>query len=198
MRSKENKKVRAKGLQITNTFASLSETAGVSLEIATRKEQFHVVRSMIMSSLVFHAFTFEAYLNHIGEIRIKNWNYLESLKAKKKLDLVGKELGIKLEKGKRPWQTLDNLLDFRNWMAHGKTIRRKFDEILDEEQVDDFTLQKVNWQKYCTLDNAKRVQVDIGVLIATMNSKLTKREQELGRGFALSSFDVEEVTSKTV
>lgn len=94
----------------------------------------------IMASLIYTAFTFEAYLNHIGKKIFGCWDDLEGLSPKKKLNIIAEKLGIKKDDGKRPYQTLKKLLDFRNNVAHGKTIfLNTMDEIrIVDSKLDDY------------------------------------------------------------
>ena len=76
-----------------------------------------------LSSAVLAAFTFEAYLNHVGPTVIASWTELERLSPWAKFHLLCEVLKVQFPKGsgERPLQTIFKLLDFRNKMAHGRS-----------------------------------------------------------------------------
>src|SRR4029453_16688882 len=76
-----------------------------------------------LSSAVLTAFTFEAYLNHVGPQVIACWASLERLPPQAKFELLCETLKVEFPegRGKRPLQTIDRLFEFRNNMAHGRS-----------------------------------------------------------------------------
>jgi hypothetical protein len=76
-----------------------------------------------LSSLVLTAFAFEAYLNHVGAATFDCWKQLDRLPPASKLDLLCEELGVSFTEGHgaRPLQTINELLRFRNTVAHGRS-----------------------------------------------------------------------------
>jgi len=119
----------------------------------------------LMASLIFTAFTLEAFLNHIGQSIFKCWNDLEQLSPLRKLNLITEKLGIKKDDSERPFQTVSELFKFRNNVAHGKTVSLKpktkivvmddkFNQHLQESP-------QTPWQNYCTLKNTKRAREDV-------------------------------------
>jgi len=87
-----------------------------------------------MGSLIFTAFSFEAYLNHIGPKIFSCWEALEILSPEGKLDIVCEKLQINIPKGNRPRQTVRELFKFRNNLAHGKTVTIEESSIPDVDQ----------------------------------------------------------------
>jgi hypothetical protein len=67
-----------------------------------------------LSSIVLTAFSFEAYMNHVGPGTLKNWGHLERLSPEAKLAVICEVLGVELPgtKGTRPQQTISKLFDF--------------------------------------------------------------------------------------
>lgn len=76
-----------------------------------------------LSSLILTAFSFEAYLNHVGAKTFASWAELDRLPPLAKLELLAETLELKFEAGfgDRPLQTLSKLFAFRNAIAHGRT-----------------------------------------------------------------------------
>ena len=80
-----------------------------------------------LSSTVLTAFAFEAYLNHVGPTVFDCWEQLERLPPWSKFELLCETLDVKFPDGKvkPPLQTIVELLEFRNTMAHGRSIELK-------------------------------------------------------------------------
>ena len=74
-----------------------------------------------LSSVMLTAFALEAYLNHVGPRVLQCWDGLEKLSPLGKLDLLCEILGVVFPKDKRPRNTLNELIKFRNSLAHGQT-----------------------------------------------------------------------------
>jgi hypothetical protein len=73
-------------------------------------------------SIVMLAYAFEAYLNHCGEKLIDHWEDIEKIKTINKFKILLKTLNINnLEKSKRPYQTVKDLIKVRNLLAHART-----------------------------------------------------------------------------
>jgi hypothetical protein len=76
-----------------------------------------------LSSALLTAFTFEAYLNHVGPTLFTNWKHFDRLPPWAKFELLCDKLNVTFVSGsaKRPLQTVTKLLSFRNTIAHGRT-----------------------------------------------------------------------------
>ena len=163
------------------TYVVLAKGAEVLIEKSKQDEEGSFYTRM--SSLLLTAFTFEAYLNHLGTKIITFWEEIEPIRVMDKYSVLYKQLKIKPNFGSRPYQTLELLFKFRNAIAHGKS------EILEKTKMvraqDDLHSHKplTNWEKYCTLDNAKRAKEDISKII----NELHKAAGLDGDPFILSS-----------
>jgi len=119
----------------------------------------------LMASLIFTAFTLEAFLNHIGQSIFKCWNDLEQLSPSRKLNLIAEKLEIEKDDGKRPFQTVSKLFKFRNDVAHGKTVYLKSaKQITVVDYKFNQHMQEVlqtPWENYCNLKNAERTREDV-------------------------------------
>lgn len=78
-----------------------------------------------MACLVMVAFAFEAQINFIGQEKIKQWNERENFHDKVKKVLA--ELKITPDWAKRPYSSMQYAKDFRDSLAHGKPVHKKFD-----------------------------------------------------------------------
>jgi hypothetical protein len=77
-----------------------------------------------MMAGVFAAFTVEAFLNHLGRLKVPNWDEIERNKGpQEKLVHLATSQRWQLSLGKRPFQTLRRMIFLRNALAHGKSER---------------------------------------------------------------------------
>jgi hypothetical protein len=111
-----------------NTYAFMWQTSFFHLKLGQEQKLDSFYH--FMASLVFTAFTFEAYLNHVGQKQFTCWEDLEHLSPPKKLNIICERLGVSINSGRRPWQVLKHLFGFRNDIAHGKT-----EEIITSEEM---------------------------------------------------------------
>jgi hypothetical protein len=67
-----------------------------------------------MMAGIFAAFTVEAFLNHLGQHQVPDWEVFErKLGPREKLILLKRILHLYIDQGKRPFQTLDEMLKLR-------------------------------------------------------------------------------------
>jgi hypothetical protein len=149
-----------------NTYADMWHTSHCLLDkgIEDQKGCYH----QFMASLVFTAFTLEAYFNHIGPQLFKCWSDIERLGPKEKLNIIAERLGVRIEYGKRPWQVMKNLFGFRNDIAHGKSQIIKIEETVPHREFSDVLLGErvqTEWEKYCTQANARKAREDVEAII---------------------------------
>lgn len=176
------------GEREVRTFADLAHGANVLIMKTEQDPKGSYYTTM--SSLLLTAFTFEAYLNHLGDKTIKFWEEIEPIKVMDKYSVLCKELGINSDYSRRPYQTLRALFKFRNSIAHGKS------KILKETKA-------VNWQddphtheprteseEYCELDNAKRAKEDISEVIKELHIAAGLGNYPFMHGMTISSISL--------
>lgn len=74
-----------------------------------------------MSAIIAMAFSVEALLNLVGHKRVKGWKERDSYL--KKINAVCSVAGYSFNKAIEPYETLWELKEFRDAMAHGKPIK---------------------------------------------------------------------------
>ena len=115
----------------------------------------------LSASIVLTAFTFEAYLNHVGPKLFNSWAALEKLSPKDKLKIIAEKIELEIDFGKKPWQVINTLFGFRNDIAHGKssivtdTMIKSANKVNSEDIYDSV---KAKWEKYCTKHNAEQAR----------------------------------------
>ena len=167
------------GKRDVRTYAELSHAANTLMQTAQRYQRGNLYT--LLSSLLLRTFTFEAYLNHLGERHLKLWNAKKHLKWFEKFKKICQRLKFKPHKSARPYSTLRPLFKFRNLMAHGKseTIIEKRE--VDSRDADTIPWPKTEWEKFCTPENAERAKQDITAII---------RELHKQAGFSDDPFDL--------
>lgn len=139
-----------------------------------------------LSSAVLTAFTFEAYLNHVGPTVIDNWLEFEREPPWEKFERIRAVMGVEFPegKGKRPLQTIDNLLRFRNTMAHGRSgdikpksecrdVNDKLDAYLSENTLTD-------WQRLIqTKEFVQRARDDLHLVLKKLHAARPEPREKL-------------------
>lgn len=103
----------------SKTYAAIFHTAWHLLDIAERHETGRLLN--LQAATVFFAFAFEAYLNHVGAEELPFWDEIDRISHRKKLAVLSKHLGFTKDTSKRPLQTILQLFEVRNALAHGRT-----------------------------------------------------------------------------
>ncbi len=103
----------------SKTYAAIFHTAWHLLDMAERHELGRLLN--LQAATVFFAFTFEAYLNHVGVEELPFWDEIDRISYRKKLTVLSKYLGFTKDVSKRPLQTILQLFKFRDALAHGRT-----------------------------------------------------------------------------
>jgi hypothetical protein len=163
-------KIRVKTVRDVYTYVEMWLTADYFLQIGLEKSKGSFYQ--YMASLIFRAFSLEAYLNHIGNKLFSCWRDVEHLSPIAKLNLIAEHLKIKVHYGKRPWQIMKKLFKFRNYIAHGKTdiIRETRTWQRKKYKGSERKLIKTEWEKDCTEKNAKKAQEDVKNIIEVLHA----------------------------
>jgi hypothetical protein len=105
----------------SKTYTALLNTGWHLLDMAERFEEGSLLN--LQAAIVFFAFTFEAYLNHVGGEDIKFWDEINRISYAKKLSVLEKQLGF--DRSNPSFQTIQKLFEFRNNFAHARTIKKE-------------------------------------------------------------------------
>jgi hypothetical protein len=155
------------------TYAELWHTSLCLMKQGQAHEEgsFH----QFMGSLVFTAFSLEAYLNHIGPKLFQEqcWNGLERLTPQDKLNVIAEKIGQPIDYGKRPWGIMKELFGFRNDVAHGKSIKVAKTRVvsISKHDSDMREFEKTAWEAFCTRQNAERARIDVEKMVVILHDK---------------------------
>ena len=129
-----------RGEREVRTFADLNHGADVLLNFAKNEPKGSYYTTM--ASLLLTAFTFEAYLNHLGAKLFSYWENVESIRVMDKYAVICGHFEVEPDMGRRPYQTLRDLFRFRNSIAHGKSvILTKTKEVSSDSEPHEHTPQ---------------------------------------------------------
>jgi hypothetical protein len=164
------KRHRVQASTTTSTYVYCFIAAKEALSQADHQEgQFY----SCMSAGVFSAFTFEAYLNHIGETKVRDWDSLERrLGPREKLILLQQLLHLTIDKSKRPFQTLNDILRLRDSLAHGKTLTSNVDINVSEHMVGSNEYPKADWESLCEHKSVTKMVEDVEKMIREIHKQL--------------------------
>ncbi len=88
-----------------------------------------------LACLIFVAFSFEAFINHVGAKKFsKWWAMVDRVETLQKAKLLCAHLGVVVDFGARPFQTLAECIKRRNILAHSKYD--SFDEVISVPEGD--------------------------------------------------------------
>lgn len=105
-----------------------------------------------ISALLLLSFSFEAKVNFVGHKLIDEWNERKCIKDKVKI--IYRYLEIEKDWGKEPLSTVNDLIEFRNTLAHGKPVEVIEDVVIEKELEPGSELYKTlglsdDWEKLC-------------------------------------------------
>lgn len=143
-------------------FVDLWVTSRIMFEQGKREP----VRSnyFFFGSIMFAAFSFESFLNHIGAEVFEFWPSLGRPPVKGKINIVCDKLGIKPDYKHNPWNKICELFAFRNDNVHAKTTKEFEECVVASDDEFDEVLRKglvLEWTKYSNEKNAESVRTEI-------------------------------------
>jgi len=187
----EKKQISVSKKRNVRTYAKMWNISRALLQSGKGNPQFS--NHHFTASIVFTAFTLEAYLNHIGLQLFNCWGVIEKLSPKDKLNVIIEKIGLEVNFGNRPWQVINNLFGFRNDIAHGKSTEVVENIILNTDNLDNsiiYDLAKTKWEKYCTEKNAERARKDIYQIVILLHDTAGINEQPFNAGIQMSNVEV--------
>lgn len=141
-----------------NTFVRLRSISKECYDRAMAEESGRTL--MISASMLFSAFTFEAFLNHIGSTYTNLWEFVDRLSPKNKLQVLANIKGFRVDFGSRPFQTVARMFRLRDMLAHGKTQEVHEGSVQRLEEHEKPRLPMTKWEKEINPTNAKRYLED--------------------------------------
>jgi hypothetical protein len=140
-------------------------------ELSKDKDQSERMNSR--SCLVFAAFGIEAFLNHVGEQLFSSWkdHLKKSLSPEAKLHLVAERIGLRVDFGKRPFQSFRTLFRFRDAMAHSVTEDLGDENAKHYLKLGNQSWPAAQWEKLRTSKIAEEISNDAETIIDIIGKK---------------------------
>lgn len=164
------KRKSVQGQRTVYTFAYLRSISWSCLKRA--KEEYKGSYNFIAASMIFTAFSLEAYLNHLGNHVTEFWETIErKLNPKEKLDTLATILEIDLDFGTRPFQTFHRMFTLRNSLAHGRTENLTVNSIQVLSDDDVPHMPSTSWEEEISIENASKYLEDAKAMIINLSEK---------------------------
>jgi len=164
------KRFEIKSEQTIFVYVYFYKGAKFALEQAQSTEEgsfYNCLNSNLLSALCF-----EAFLNHVGQERLSYWNTIErKLNPLEKLEILQHELKLTIDYSRRPFQTIKEIIQFRNFLAHGKTETLKVKEIQKLKKEDKLKYPESFWQKNCKISISEKYLIDVEEYIKVIYAK---------------------------
>lgn len=121
---------RLRGQQtfITHVYMLIGARHMLELAEASPSGQLYTATA----SLLYSAFTLEAYFNHLGKTVISEWEQTERKMSKMdKFRRLASKSGLSMTENKRPQRTMMELFNFRDSIAHGRDVHENVDQDIE-------------------------------------------------------------------
>lgn len=177
--SELRRRVRVKQERGVITYSYLKMASFNALEQAKQIETGRFYN--LMTSMLFCAFTLEAFLNHVGMETIDCWSILKKkLSPEEKLDFIANSIKYEPDFGVRPFQSFKEILKFRNTLVHAET------EYIETETIEKLILGEVpkypetEWERKVDLKVAQRFFDDTLEIIKVISPLSGIEQHSLG------------------
>lgn len=133
----------------------------------------------LISSMLMSAFSLEAYLNYTGPIIEKEWKELDRSSTVGKLVHICRLIEEPLDFSKAPFQTIKELFQFRNKLAHPRDeeLLKVYTAPLDGYETDFYSELEPKWKEFVTKKNADRCFKDVAEIMNKINKGLPEKNQ---------------------
>lgn len=172
---------RIRGRSTTKTFVYMWIGARHMLGLAKESKEGQLYTCL--SALVLSAFMLEAYLNHLGGLKHKDWDTRERKQSKtQKFHTFATEAGINENLTERPYKSLVTLFAYRDSMAHGKTVTEEIDAEVDIGSSISASIPRAEWQQFATLETVEELLTDAVAIIRQLHAASGYRDDPFGSG----------------
>jgi len=127
-----------------------------------------------LSALMMSCFTIEAFANHIGKELFPSWDSIErGISAIGKLKMFIEMKGMEIKYQEAPFNTVYELMKWRNLIVHGKTETIKTSHTASLDDYEDLLtkIEQPGWLTYVTKVNIERIEKDCIELMETIYLK---------------------------
>lgn len=169
---------------VVNTYADLWHGAKILKEKATQDESGSTF--VFMASLCMFAFSAEAYTNFVGpRLFPVEWfrekKPYERYSILRKYRLICEHLGVVIVENETSWKLLEELVQFRDTMAHGKQEKVVKKGLVPlQSEITDYLSDRLrpNTHQYCNAEYIEQVQLEVGGFLVTIHEALSELDSE--------------------
>jgi hypothetical protein len=162
--------VQVRGKRTVPTYTTLRAVSWYANELA--KSDLRGRLNHIITSMLFNAFTMEAFLNHLGSRQLTFWPPLkEKLSPREKLDVLCQVLDFQPDFGRSPWQSWGFIFRLRNLLVHAQTETVPFEGEIRGEEFHIKDWPKAKWEEYMSIDKCQRFLDDTKSMIKELAAK---------------------------
>ena len=163
-------RIPIKGKRTVPTYTTLRAVSWYAFQLARNDERARL--NHMMASMAFDAFTLEAYLNHIGAVRIKFWSSLKrKLSPHEKLAVVSTDLGFDPDTSRRPWQSFVSIFKLRALLVHGETETLPIESEVSMRPGAAIPIPLASWEQYMGIDTTERFLDDTKAMITDLATR---------------------------
>jgi len=127
-----------------------------------------------LSALTMVCFSIEAFANHVGQHLFASWESIErSMSPIGKLKLFIEMLKIEINYGESPFNTVHELMKWRNKVAHGRTEISTSTHLETIENYDSLLgqIKNSNWKQYVLDIDINRIEKDCENIMKIIHEK---------------------------
>lgn len=147
-----------------------------SLKQAKEQKKLRTYNCMI--TMVFCAFSIEAFINHLGAEMIPGWESFERKPINDKLKLISNSIHFPLDKRKKPICYIDMIFNYRDNIAHGRTETINKNQIVGPDGIPE--MPSAEWEEKTTLKKAEDFRKYTKEIIISLSHDLANNDFPLG------------------
>ncbi|MEW5980143.1 MAG: hypothetical protein AB1898_30480 [Acidobacteriota bacterium] len=130
--------------------------------------------SLKLAALTMAAFAIEAFANHVGQHLFQSWKHIErGMSPMGKLRMFIEALKIEMKHHEAPFNTVHELMKWRNQVAHGTTVGTSSSQMASPDTYDEVLrrIEVLDWKKYVFKVDIETVQKDCLTLMEQIHKK---------------------------
>jgi len=121
-------------------------------------------------SMVFCAFSLEAYLNYLGQEKLRCWSDVErKLSPWDKLQILAETMGYEVDSCARPFASFKEIFSFRSAIVHAKAEQKVLTQKDDVAKEYIQTKSELKWDRMAETRTARRFFQDTITMISQLN-----------------------------
>jgi len=166
------KKARVRVTREGRYFPHVELLHGAGVHLAHVEAKHDGFFYSLLSSFLLSAFSLEAFLNYAGPKVEKEWTEFERAPTLAKLVHICTVVGVSVDFSRRPFQTINELFQFRNRLAHPRDEKLKIesDEDIESYQGVLYSQPLPKWMEYASVAKARMCSEDIKAIINLIES----------------------------